>query len=271
MTWKGWSGVLLISAGWLMAGSPPPLVVGNPLRTAVLEFTIEGTPGFLITPDILTTTLVEGISGPFDLVRLARGEAPDTTFPLWLRGTCVLHEDHTLDLHLTLVSRFGDSLTQTLSRVTLDEAQQGIAALLQRSVDTLTVITNPPGALVSLDGHRVGAAPFRLFPVAIGIHRIQANFGGPKGLVTDTLRFPDRKTVTLTSPLLTQRPTTAKILFVGEDVAEIWLNGKKLGSSDQGWIEVPPGNHTFEIVSPAFGTREITLRVEAGRRYRVKY
>ena len=273
MAWKRWNAVILFiwSLGWTHATQTPPLVTGAPVKVAVQEFTIEGTPGFLITPEILTATLIERVGAPFEVIRFGRGETPDASHPLLLKGSCVLHDDHTLDVQLFLQSRFGDSLRHTLTRVPIDQAQTSIATFLLQAVDTLTVFTTPPGALVSLDGTMVGAAPFRYFPVVMGTHVVQANFGGPKGLVADTLRFPETRRVTLTSPLLTQKPTTAKILFQGEEPADIWLNGKKLGSSDQGWIEVPPGEHTFEIVSPAFGTRQITLKVEAGRRYRVKY
>ncbi len=273
MTWKRWSVmvVFLLSVGHAEAAADPPLVKGPPVKVAVLQFTIEGTPGFLITPEILTATLMERVGSPFEVIHFGQGEHPHFPHPLLLRGVCALHKDHTLDIRLFLLSQFGDSLSHVLQRVSIDQAQQDIVSFLLRSVDTLTVTTVPPGALVSLDGATVGAAPFRYFPVVMGTHVIQANFGGPKGLVVDTLRFPKTRRVTLTSPLLTQKPTTAKILFQGVEPADIWLNGKKLGSSDQGWIEVPPGEHTFEIVSPAFGTRQITLRVEAGRRYRVKY
>ncbi len=248
-----------------------PLVQGSAVTVAIEEFTIEGTPGFLITPDILTATLTEGIPSPFESIRLTKGEEPEVTVPLVLRGTCVLHEDHTLDLRLTLVSRFGDTLQGSYQNLNLDQAQEKIFGLLHQAIDTLTVITRPRGALISLDGTMVGAAPFRYFPVVFGTHVVQANFGGPKGLVTDTVRFPNSRTVVLTSPLLVQQPTTAQVLFKGDSPAEIWLEGKRLGNSDQGWIEVPPGEHTFEIVSPAFGTRQVTLKVEAGRKYVVRY
>ncbi len=259
--------VLLWYPKALWPQNPPPLVQGGTVKVSVHEFTIEGTPGFLITPDILTATLVERVRHPFEILQNPSEEPADLT----LKGSCVLHQDHTLDLSLTLISRFGDTLKKAYSQLTIDQAQDTVARFLAQSVDTLTILTEPKGALARLDGVTLGAAPLRYFPVIRGTHKVEANFGGPKGLVSKTIRFPDTRVVVLKSPLLTQKPKTAKILFEGDEPAEIWLNGKKLGMSDQGWIDVPPGKHTFEIVSPAFGTRTVTLSVEAGRRYKVKY
>ncbi len=262
---------VLLVAGLARAQNPPPLVTGGAVRVAVLEFKIEETPGFLVTPEIFTATMLEKIPVLFDVTALPPGERADTTYPLVLKTACTLHDDHTLDLRLTLVSRYGDTLEFSGQRLTVDQAQDQVARLLIQSVDTLTVLTEPRGALVSIDQTLIGAAPLRYFPLVRGIHVVTANFGGPRGLVADTIHFPKTRTVTLKNPLLLQKPTTAKVLFQGAEPAEIWLDGKKLGVSDQGWIEVPPGQHTFEIVSPAFGTRQVTLKVEAGRRYRVKY
>ncbi len=261
----------LLFTGLGYAENSPPLVTGGAIRVAVLEFAIEGTPGFLIAPEVFTVTMLERVPVIFDVTTIPSGEQADTTYPLVLKAACTLHDDHTLDLRMTLVSRYGDTLKFSDQRLTVDQAQDRVARLLARSVDTLTVLTEPQGALVSVDQTLIGAAPLRYFPLVRGIHVVKANFGGPKGLVADTIHFPNTRTVTLKNPLLLQKPTTAKVLFQGTEPAEIWLNGKKLGSSDQGWIEVPPGQHTFEIVSPAFGTRQVTLKVEAGRRYRVKY
>ena len=101
---------------------------------------------------------------------------------------------------------------------------------------SLTLVTQPAGAQVLLDGAPAGETPVTIESVAPGRHTV--TFVTAAGAVKKTVRVEAGKTASLDVPVFSGWVAVfAPVLL---DIAE---NGRSIGTTEQGRLMLPPGRH----------------------------
>ncbi|RMH43896.1 MAG: PEGA domain-containing protein, partial [Deltaproteobacteria bacterium] len=128
---------------------------------------------------------------------------------------------------------------------------------------TLAVLTTPPGAVVSLDGERLpGVTPVRAAPVAPGRHRIAIDLAGHLPVARDVdLAAGEHRTVDVQ---LAQKPApppprartrnrpprAGRLTARTTPWADVYLGGRKLGTTPFANLRLPAGTHTLVFKNP---------------------
>lgn len=127
-------------------------------------------------------------------------------------------------------------------------------------VDTggLRVTSDPSGAQVIVDGRLRGQTPVELSELRVGRHTVVVR--AERGSVTERVNVQAGEVTTLDVLIY---PGWLAVFAPVE--LQIFERGRRLGSSSDGRIVVPPGPHEVELISEAFGYRATqTLDVKPG-------
>jgi hypothetical protein len=123
---------------------------------------------------------------------------------------------------------------------------------------SLSLVTQPAGAHVLLDGAPAGETPLTIEAVAPGRHTI--TFVTAAGAVKKTVRIEAGKTASLDVPVYSGWVAVfAPVLL---DIAE---NGRSIGTTEQGRLMLPPGRHQLTFSNREYGyTSTQTVEIEPG-------
>jgi hypothetical protein len=138
----------------------------------------------------------------------------------------------------------------------------------RRVVHPLTVISQPAGAIIFIDGAEHGAAPVSIRSITEGRHTLVAEMSGyqPRSLDIDVPVRDNQISVTL-EPL----PPGILILEI-LPYAELWIDGQlKERDAVNFRIELSPGEHTVELRHPVYETLTEKVEVLSGRELRKSY
>ncbi len=130
-----------------------------------------------------------------------------------------------------------------------------------RAGSRLTVISNPAGAAVSVDGAQVGVTPWSA-EVKPGSHRIAVSAVGFQNEDRTIQIQPNRDTVLPFAP--PRAPGAAKLHVDTEPPALVRVDGKALGNSPV-FADVQPGEHQLEVSLAGFKTVAQQVLVDAGQ------
>jgi hypothetical protein len=123
---------------------------------------------------------------------------------------------------------------------------------------SLSLVTQPPGARVLLDGAPAGETPLTIESVSPGRHTI--TFVTTSGSVRKTVRVEAGKTASLDVPVYSGWIAVfAPVLL---DIAE---NGRSIGTSEQGRLMLAPGRHQLTFSNRDLGyTSSEAVDIEPG-------
>ena len=139
------------------------------------------------------------------------------------------------------------------------------ARVPEGAASTLTIRSEPPGAEVTVDGIRVGAAPVKVDSLPPGTHRLQLSLDGylTKAASVKLAGGADEVSFTLVKP---------GALTVVADVpgAGVWLDSLYLGTApaDKGGLK--PGQYTVRASKPGHTDFSAAVTVAAGGRDTVR-
>lgn len=123
---------------------------------------------------------------------------------------------------------------------------------------TLVVDSQPTGASVLLDGAAAGKTPLRIVDVAPGRHVL--TFVTPSATVRRTVKVEADKTITVDVPVF-----SGWIAIFAPIVLEVSEQGRLLGTTEQGRMLLPPGQHTLTLTNRDFGySADQVVEIEAG-------
>jgi hypothetical protein len=126
------------------------------------------------------------------------------------------------------------------------------------NVGTLSLVTQPAGARVLLDGAPAGETPLTLESIAPGRHTV--TFVTPSATVRRTIRVEAGKTASLDVAVY-----SGWIAVFSPVLLEITENGRSIGTSEQGRLMLAPGRHQLTFSNRDLGyTSTQAVDIEAG-------
>ena len=127
------------------------------------------------------------------------------------------------------------------------------------TVALLSISTDPPGAIVWIDGAKIGPAPVAR-EVTIGSHTVKAEL---TGYVTQTVRVSaDRGGSTARIPLKAETKSEAMVKLFGQPGSQVFVDGRNVGTLPVS-IPLATGSHDFRVVTPNAVSYEVTKKVSA--------
>ena len=132
----------------------------------------------------------------------------------------------------------------------------------------LEIGSEPPGALVALDGISKGVTPLVIADAAAGQHRVTVSAGGNS--VNRTVNVTRGATATLVvaiAPAPVAADSSAGWLTIQSPIdMDIMEDGRILGSTRMERVMLPVGSHRIELANPALEfTIARTVQIAAGR------
>jgi PKD repeat protein len=140
------------------------------------------------------------------------------------------------------------------------------------SATTLSVTSNPPGAIVFIDNVIKGRTPLTIKDTAIGDHRITITFDGYEEYTRNIMvegATPLTIAAVLTKSLpqpTTQPPPNGSIAITSiPSSAEVFIDGRSGGITPTIFPEVLPGNHQVTLSSKGYDDWSRSVSVGSGQ------
>jgi eukaryotic-like serine/threonine-protein kinase len=159
----------------------------------------------------------------------------------------------------------------------------------------LSIESDPPGAMLELDGRSVGKAPTTVSDISVGAHKVKATMEGfePNDVAVKISRAGERTnmvvtlkelagttvgvddagvtTVTFVPPTPDPPIKTPKVTPKGRlslntvPWSEVYLGTKKLGDTPLVNIQLPAGTHTLRLFNPDKKIeKKVSVEIKAG-------
>ena len=133
----------------------------------------------------------------------------------------------------------------------------------------LLVRSDPPGAVVVIDGVRRGIAPLTVDDLGAGSHRVQLSTAGAS--IDQKVTIEAGTTTSLVVPILSAAVASAWVNVAAPIDVQIFENGRLIGTSADGPLRLPAGTHKLELVNESLGYRgEQAVTVRAGEMARLR-
>jgi hypothetical protein len=137
------------------------------------------------------------------------------------------------------------------------------AAALQTG--NLSVVSDPPGAVVTVDGSQRGQTPLTIYDLSVGRHEVQV-----KSANTTFQRSVQVEAAATASLVVGGGPSPAPswgwISIKMPFPVQVLEDGRVVGTSEIDRIMLPPGNHVLDFVADPLGFRQSSeVRISAGR------
>lgn len=128
----------------------------------------------------------------------------------------------------------------------------------------IEVVSDPPGAQVSVDGSPRGVTPITLAAVEPGQHRVTISNG--ENTVNRTVNVSAGATASVVASLAPAGAAGGWISVEAPFDMDVLENGVVIGTTATQRLMLPAGRHEIELVSNAFGVRTTaTVQVPAGK------
>ncbi len=142
--------------------------------------------------------------------------------------------------------------------------RSGRVPLFRKPVAAISVMTEPPNAVVRVDGLRVGRAPVTQDGLAPGPHTVQVGLDGFTAAELSLQLQGDEMPVPLRFAL---QPTGAELQILSEPPgATVRLDGKIVGLTPLESVPTLPGTHELTVEQTGFRPWAQTVQVTAGDR-----
>jgi PEGA domain-containing protein len=136
----------------------------------------------------------------------------------------------------------------------------------------LLVRSDPPGAAVVVDGHRLGATPVSVDDLTVGGHHVQ--LGAASTAVEQTVTIEAGTTTTLVVPMASApaaAPAAGWLSITSPIEVQVFENGRAIGTSAEGPLRLAPGTHKMQLVNDVLGYRgQENVTIRAGEMNRLR-
>jgi hypothetical protein len=134
-------------------------------------------------------------------------------------------------------------------------ASETISTPAAAAPGSLQVTTQPPGAIVSVDGTSAGRSPVTLSEMAAGTHAVSVRF--ESGSVEQRVIVEPGAMASLLVAMPRSQGSRSGWLTVTTPVPlQIFEQGRLIGTSDVERLQLPAGQHTLELINSDLGFRQ---------------
>lgn len=140
---------------------------------------------------------------------------------------------------------------------------------LRPRIQSLSIVSDPPGAKAIVDGQSVGTTPIEVKPIAPGTHRVECTRDGyVSATASVAIAGGERAKLSLTLQRQTPPPTpvqdTATFVVISEPPgAEVYLDDQHLGQAPLKITGVSPGSHVIRCTLSGYSDQSVTSFVRA--------
>lgn len=256
-----WASKLLLI---LLVVSLPPAGYAN-LRVQVNEFQLQGSGEIIISPDEMTHLLWRNLEDDirFD-VQFGYPETPNGSLDFIIDGACLFEGNDYFELNWTILP-VDDSYEREFffQGNGLKKVRKALSSSLDSMLSSLTITTNPDSARVVVDGIFRGRSPLTLKDIPFGWHLFQAT--SPEGLVfQDSFHLTQDTTIFHFVMPTETKVDIAYLHLLSPPRCELYVNGVHLSPTYNQIFKLTPGEAQIHLVSPQYGTRNLTLSLTAG-------
>jgi hypothetical protein len=120
----------------------------------------------------------------------------------------------------------------------------------------LSVVSDPPGATVSVDGQRKGVTPLSVEDVSVGQHSVTLDH--ENGSVTQSVRVKAGDVATVNVPIF-----MGWVAVFAPFEVQVLDGGRPVGLDEQNRVMLSPGRHELQLISKPFnyrGTQTVVVR-----------
>jgi hypothetical protein len=123
---------------------------------------------------------------------------------------------------------------------------------------SMTITSPEPGATVTVDGQARGKTPLELNDIPVGTHIVVVQ--GPEGSVTRTVNVKPGARATVSAAA-----EPGFLIIASRIPLEIFVGSKRIGSSEDDKIALPPGSHRLTLINRTKAFRsELTVEIKSG-------
>lgn len=127
---------------------------------------------------------------------------------------------------------------------------------------TIDIRTDPPGAVVIVEGRRRGETPLSVEGLTAGVHDVLLGYGGQSRLERVAVTAGQTSTLSVT---FGQAPARGSVAVQAPLPLEVQVDGRSIGTTGRP-IALAPGTYDLELVNDAVGFRRAErVTVAAGR------
>jgi PEGA domain-containing protein len=135
----------------------------------------------------------------------------------------------------------------------------------------LLVRSDPPGAVVVVDGQRRGTTPFTVEELTAGGHRVQLGSGSVSIEQTITIEAGTTTTLVVPMPSAAATATTGWLNVAAPIEIQVLENGRLAGTSAEGPLRLAAGTHKLHLVNEALGYHgQETVAIRGGEMMRLR-
>lgn len=138
--------------------------------------------------------------------------------------------------------------------------------VLESSLVIVTVSCPTSGVQIYVDDKLMGGSPWK-GQIAEGVHRLEARLTGYRSQITsETITQRSNKKITI--PALQLMTGSLDVDYKPQN-AEVWIDGRKAGSSPNVFPNLSAGSHTVEIHASGYETKTENVMIADGQRIRL--
>lgn len=250
-----------------------PTVGHAKAKVKVEDFRLSGTTDIIISEAEMTQLLWRNLDARdrFEIY-FSNSKLPRDSFSLIVEGSCRIKGENLFSLDWTVLRASGLGRHQfSFEGEDLGEVRQALFSSLDSLVVPISISTDPDSAGIVLDGIYRGKTPLEIDYFPIGLHHIEA---------TTATGFTVKDSFVLTSRTTsfhfilnpeTQKEEYAYLKILTPPVCYLYVDGLRRSPTHNNIYSLTPGEKSMRLVSPQYGTRDLTLTLVAGDTIRISF
>ncbi len=266
-------------AGFLLAQEATiPALVLKPIPVGVVYFQDQGSQGVVLPEEQVTQMLLEKVDTT--RFRIFYAPSPDQlpqNLRIRITGQYRLSGGKLNGTFTFLDIPSGQEKRFNLTEIPFADAQQALAESLSTYSLSLVVSSDPPGGQVFVDGVPAGTTPVEIQNLAPGTYTIAVQLQNARKETTITLhkfmllalKLPEEAAAP--PPQASESLPPAKLYTDKSLVCEVWIDGKKVGYTNEGPFDLSPGKHIVRCVHPFYGAKEWVIEAKPNEEIHLRY
>jgi len=233
------------------------------MSVLVNEFELESSGDIVISTTEMTPLLWRDLDNDTRF-EVSYDVADNDSADFVIEGNCIFEGNNYFDINWTISNTSNSYVKEFFYEGNgLKEARKSLSSSLDEMLATVNLATDPDSVSVTIDGLFMGHSPLILNDVPVGWHLFETITS--EGLVfQDSFHLTKDSTFFYFALPVTPKSETAYLKLLSPPKCEIYVNGAHLPATYNMIYELLPGQSEIRLLSPQYGSRNLSLIIEAG-------